>query len=309
MIRVNFVISRDMSSKIFSDIFQRFMDSGKINLQISEKAIEESDIYHYHRPQLEQELLRPSVVTVHHDLDDPDPFVRFERFARIYQQADKIICLNSKQKSALNQEGYSQTTIIPHGHDSKIFYKKNLSSYSYKNKIRLGFFSKRYDRRFKGEVYLYELMDQIDPNRFSFLFIGEGRSIDHHHARSLGFESQCFEYLPYKLYIEAYKSIDFLLMVSTFEGGPANLPEAIASGTPILGTNVGMAHDLIIPQRNGVILTGKILEDIHIFNQLSNNTNDLYDQLMVGAHHTNTSISWDQVIDAHVTVYQTLQKL
>ena len=36
--------------------------------------IVDAHIYHYHRPHLEEKLLPNSVCTVHHDLDDPDPW-------------------------------------------------------------------------------------------------------------------------------------------------------------------------------------------------------------------------------------------
>ena len=90
-LHVNFVISEDKASRIFAMIFQRFLDCGELSVTISRKPIPRADVYHYHRPQMEHDLGRRSVVTVHHDLDDPDPFVRFSGFERQYRQADRII--------------------------------------------------------------------------------------------------------------------------------------------------------------------------------------------------------------------------
>ncbi len=308
MLRVNFVISDDKGSKIFADIFQRYFDSEKMHFSVTNDALPDQDVYHYHRPQMETQLSRPSVVTVHHDLHDPDPFVRFDRFKAIYEQADLIVCLNSGQRAFLADIGRVQTTIIPHGYDQNLFSKKSPRRFDPTRKIQLGVFSKRYDRRFKGEAYFYELLDHLPTDRFAFLFVGEGRLQDALYAEQLGFDCRCFEYLPYPLYPEAYGAVDFLLMVSTFEGGPANLPEAVASGTPILATPVGMAPDLVAPDRNGLLLTRDLQKDLPRFEAIANNTGGLYDALMAGARDLTPSITWDAVIDRHVEEYEQLLK-
>ena len=306
MIKVNFVISEDKNSRIFHDIFKRFTDTEcEMKVKISERPVSDCDLFHYHRPQMEDVLVGPSVVTVHHDLSDPDRFVKYERFHDRYAEADKVICLNSIQQAILNNEkGIRNTIVIPHGYDDKVFTaKKRVVK---KEKLTLGVVSKRYDRRFKGEVLLYELMNRLPPSKFEFLFVGEGRSEDAARAHGLGFSVRVFENLPYRIFSSLYDVIDILLMTSNFEGGPANLPEAIASGTPIASTHVGMAPDLIIEGENGLFLIGNPRADFKALYSLTENNFAQYYELLEGAARANTAITWQQVIERHHNCYMSI---
>lgn len=303
---VNFVISEDKASRIFSDIFRRFMECPELRIVVSERPVEGCDIHHYHRPQMEAHLYGNAVVTVHHDLEDPDPFVDFELFRARYREAQRIVCLNTLQRDFLEARGYAHTTIIPHGYDSALFRKRTIRKFDPAKKICLGITSKRYPRRFKGEVLLYALLDRMPRDRVRFLLVGEGRSEDAVRMRQLGFEVAVHEVLPYRLFPAVYEEIDFLLMVSTFEGGPANLPEAVASGTPVLATLTGMVPDMIRDGENGLMLSREPAEDAQRLIRLFANENGIYDRLMEGAGRVMSAISWEQVIARYIAVYSQL---
>lgn len=304
---INIVFTEDKKSRIFHDIFQRFVDSSlHWKISISETPLPDADLYHYQRPQMEVALTQPSVVTVHHDPNDPDPFVEFSHFEPRYREANAIICLNTLQQQFLMNIGITNTCVVGHGFDHRLFDKRPIRKYSREKKVIFGLISKRYGRRFKGEVYLYELMLRLDPERVKFLMVGEGRTRDAAFAHDLGFQSDCFEVLPYRLFPEIYRTIDFLLMVSTFEGGPANLPEAVASGTPILATPVGMAPDLITPNKNGIFLSGDPNADIDKINKLLLNQENQWNELMRGANLINSAVTWNTVIEKHYSLYQTV---
>lgn len=307
--RINFVISKDLGSRIFCDIFRRYVNYGGIDVTISEAPIPDADIYHYHRVHLEEKVAGPWVATVHHDPIDIDPWLGNEKFYNHYRSADCVVCLNSLQVTELRRHHISKTEIIPHGYDAKLFSKKPVAQFDKKRKIVIGIISKRYKRRFKGEVLMYDLMHQLPADRFSFLFVGEGRLQDAAYASKLGFDVRCYEFMPYRLFSRVYRDMDFLLMVSNFEGGPANLPEAIASGTPILATNVGMVPDLIVNGRNGIVLTGRPEEDGPTIASIATNKNAIFDRLMAGANALNTAISWEQVIEKHLDLYSRITGL
>jgi glycosyltransferase involved in cell wall biosynthesis len=304
--RVNFVISSDKSSRIFSDIFRRFIDSELMDVVISEHPVADCDIYHYHRPQMETALLPNSVVTVHHDLDDPDPFVLFSRFEERYREARYIVCLNTLQKTALTERGFTQTVIIPHGYDADLFKKRGTRVFDPSRKVRIGITSKRYGRRFKGEVLLYQLLERLPAHLISFILIGEGRSEDALRFDALGFEVECHEVFPYRLFPSAYDKMDLLLMCSTFEGGPANIPEAVATGTPVICTPIGMIPDMISDGTNGVYLTRNPEKDAQKIVDIVNNFNGIYDRLMVGANNIQDIITWDEVINKHHALYRSM---
>lgn len=304
--KINFVVSEDKSSRIFSDIFRRFLDSGQAEIVISEAPVDSADIYHYHRPQMETALKPSSVVTVHHDLNDPDPFVVFDRFADRYREAGTIVCLNSLQKKWLSDRGYDNTVVIPHGYDEALFAKRRPTAFPSDRKIRIGMTSKRYPRRFKGEVLFYELLDRLSTELFSFILIGEGRSKDARYISGLGFEVECHEVMPYRVFPSAYEKMDALLMSSTFEGGPANIPEAVASGTPVICTKIGMVPDMIFDGRNGLHLTGNADKDAKRIIDWATNQDRLFDILIKGANEVHSAPTWSEVINRHITLYSAM---
>lgn len=303
-LRVNFVVSNDLKSKIFHDIFRRFLqfDPTLLEVEISEAPVAGADIHHYHRPHLEAELQGPAVATVHHDPRDVDPWFDNGKFVAAYRQTEKIICLNSLQAADLAKEGLHDTVVIPHGYDSGIFSKAR-KSHAAERKLTIGIISKRYDRRVKGDAYVHEMLERLSPDRIRFMLVGAGRTLDAARMRDMGFEATVFEYLPYRLFGDLYRNMDFLLVASVNEGGPANLPEALGSSTPVLCTPVGMVPDLVRDGENGVILSGNIRDDIARLEAVFENRDGLADRLMQGAHEMETAICWEEVIARHIQLY------
>jgi len=140
--------------------------------------------------------------------------------------------------------------------------KNRLTSAGFKNSL-LAWFPKRYGRRVKGEAYFRELSKRIDTDKFKFLLVGEGRDLTAVELESFGFEVQSFDYMPYKMIASFYAKIDALLVTSIFEGGPANLPEALVTRTPVFTTPVGMAARLYCWGRERIFFDGKLFARIH----------------------------------------------
>lgn len=305
--RINFVMSNQVQSGIFNAIikfFKKYLPKN-YELYVTEYPLKNMDIYHYHRPNLETELLDNSVVTVHHDLEDTDPWFHASEFLDRYHEADRIICLNSLQsKYLLENEGLDNTVIIPHGVDRELFEKKDDSIFE-KDKLNLAIVSKRYARRVKGEAYMLELYKRLDADKITFYFLGEGRSLDKIEAESFGFESYCYEHLPYSMFNNFYQNIDILLIPSLYEGGPANLPEALYCNIPVLGREIAMIKDYIKEGINGFFLTGEPNCDANLINKLVNNENDSYSKLLKNTVENKIDIlDWKNVIDKHLEVYK-----
>ncbi|HFO9198405.1 TPA: glycosyltransferase, partial [Escherichia coli] len=124
-------------------------------------------------------------------------------------------------------------------------------------------------------------------------------------ASRFGFEVKCYERLPYYCYGDLYKQLNFLLVTSLYEGGPANIPEAIASGTPIISTPVGMVNDYVRDGINGLILTGDIDNDIDSINNFSQKSK--YQKLSSNALEMSGNImSWQDVMQKTSLVYKEL---
>ena len=93
-------------------------------------------------------------------------------------------------------------------------------------------------------------------------------------------------------------------MASNYEGGPANLPEAIASGTPMLCTKVGMAVDLVLEGVNGYLLSGNVEQDLPLFERLAVNDQGIVEKLFNSSVQQRTAITWEQVIEQYIEVYR-----
>lgn len=308
--RINFVMSNTVNSAIFNAIinyFKTYLDK-EHELFVSQYPIDNCDIYHYHRPNLEDELLANSIVTVHHDLEDTDPWFDASIFIERYHQANHIICLNSMQKEFLyTNEDLSNTTIIPHAVNDKIFTRKIKQSNN--GKFTIGIVSKYYGRRVKGEALLYELYKRLDNTRIKFIFVGEGRSIHKTELKALGFECDTYEALPYAMFNQLYHEIDILLISSLFEGGPANVPEALYTNTPIVGRKIAMISDMVFSGKNGYFLSGNPDRDAELLNDLALNTNNLFSNLQTQTIENNFNIlTWKDVVEQHIAVYSKVIK-
>lgn len=301
-------MSNKVESGIFNAIIGYFKEfkSDDIEIYVTEKPLDNMDIHHYHRPNLENELIERSVVTVHHDLEDNDVWFDKNNFINIYKEANKIICLNNKQKKILESLNITNTIVIPHGYNNKIFTNKVNKKFSNEKKITLGFVSKRYARRVKGEAYLLELFKRLDIYRFNFTFVGEGRNEDYLLAKKFGFEANLYESLPYSMFNQLYNDIDFLLVLSLFEGGPANIPEAIATNTPIIGNDIAMVSDYVKNKENGFILSGDINKDIKVFNEISYNKDNITQKVYNNVSNTKNLLTWYDVVQKHFELYENL---
>ncbi len=304
---INYVVGKDNKSKIFFDIFTRFSNYLSLNykneyyLVVSELPIENAHVYHYHRPQFNGINRHPSVVTVHHDLEDTDLSLDKDIFINEYQKSDKVICLNSNQKAYLERNNIVNTKVIPHGYDRRLDIVKKESVNG--SKLTIGFISKRYGRRVKGEVYLIDLFKRLDPNYVDFIFVGAGRREEASIARSYGYDVKCYEYLPYSTLLTVYKKIDYLLMCSDSEGGPANIPEALGSRTPVLAFNIGLVTDLVLEGKNGFILSQDPNEDARLINRLSKNK-EITSDLLENWYVPESLYSWEKVFEEHLSCYE-----
>lgn len=276
-------------------------------LSISTKPLKSQDIYHYHRPNLETTLLHNSVVTVHHDLSDTDAWFDSDDYVGKYKGAGLIVCLNTDQQNILkNSYGITNTIVIPHGINENIFTKKNIFNPPNK-KFNIGIVSKFYGRRVKGESFLFEIAKRLNPKNIMFTLVGQDRAVTSKMLEGFGFEVDLHEDIPYRLFNEIYHSIDVLLMPSLFEGGPANIPEALYTGTPILAKMVGMVHDFLLPGVNGLELTGDVGIDSKVINNLSINKADEFVALKRSMGDSGQVIpTWEDVVGRYQKAYEGL---
>ncbi|MED7820124.1 MULTISPECIES: capsular polysaccharide export protein, LipB/KpsS family [unclassified Francisella] len=287
---LNIVKSSYVKSRIFEDIIEYFKRYSEFDIIVTLKSIKNASVYYYFRPHLEERLKPNSIVTVHHDLNDPDPNLNIKKFIDRYIEAFLVICLNNSQKEELQLYGIYNTIVIPHGYDPYMLSKK--TSYIYKPKTVIGFFSSYYPRLVKGEKFLFKLFALLPKDDFKFILVGKRRKKTAVNLRSLGFECIVFESLPYRFLTKLYSYIDFLLITSTHEGGPACLPEALYTNTPVISTRVGMVNDF---KGEGIFfLTGNLSQDVSLLSRLSIDKKKVICDYM--KKNANSLLSWENVI-------------
>lgn len=295
-------MSQDIHSNILDSFIKYLSHSEPEDRHITSiEPIEGADIYHYHRPHLEKKLMPNSVVTVHHDLMENDPWLSLPKFLKVYRDAKAVVCLNSIQKNILAKHNVNHTFVIPHGYNRDIF--SSPSEKIRKDKITLGLISKRYGRRVKGEAYFYELIKRLDNELFDFILVGEGRGQEYALLKDYGFDVRVYENLPYRVFQSLYQNIDILLMLSCFEGGPANVPEAIVTSTPIAAFPIGMIPDFIKDEDNGIILSGTAEHDAQRLMGIALSS-DKFDELLENTKkHSKDAPTWEKVAEEYNDVY------
>ena len=304
---INHVMSKNIESGIFSAIlgyFNKYSPSWVKHVE-SASAMDDADVYHYHRPHLESKLKKNSVCTVHHDLDDPDIWHSRQRFVPRYLESSFVICLNEIQRKILSfDEGININAldVVPHGYNDEVLssIKKNRNS---DDKFVLGIASRRYGRRVKGEAYLFELVKRLNPNNIKFVLVGQDRSLDAIFFRKLGFEVDVFERLPYRVFQGFYSKIDALLMCSSHEGGPANIPEALATGTPVFSSRVGMSLDFISHEINGLYLDLDPTTDAKLIREFSEDRMKFSMIEKICRERSGTIPTWKDSVFGNLRVY------
>lgn len=296
-----------MRSIIFGEIVRRLADRAPAGTEVSltTRPDPAAQIHHYHRPNLERRLPPRSLVTVHHDLDDDEPWLRLSTFLPRYREAVRVHCVNRTQQARLGERGIRHTAVIPHGVERSVFPVPEHPRRPREGSLCLGVFSRRHEGGVKGEVYLDALADHLDPGQVSFLLVGEGRWQEAEALRAKGFQARSYERVPYRLFGALYASVDALLVVSQFEGGPACVPEALGSGIPAICTPVGLCPETVSEGRNGLFLTRRPAEDGARIMALLEGAGAGLAALMEGAFAGASQVpSWDEVMAQYFDLYR-----
>lgn len=296
MIIINVILSSYVKSKIFEDIIDYFKKYSQYRIIVTRDPIEKAHIYFYFRPHLTKKLKEDSIITVHHDLNEDDPNLDLNIFIDRYKEAKLIICLNSKQKEILEKHNIFNTIIIPHGYNHQVLEKKRILR---KDKLTLGFISSYYPRLVKGEDYLIKLFSNLSSKKFKFILVGKNRNLLAKQLINLGFECIVMENLPYFMFNKLYSNIDYLLITSKFEGGPACVPEALYTNTPIISTQVGMIDDF-----NSILinkLTFNLEKDLKIINSIQQKS-------YLNLKKIDNLYTWEQVIKKYDGLFELYSK-
>lgn len=95
--------------------------------------------------------------------------------------------------------------------------------------------------------------------------------------------------------VECYNSLDLYLVTSRAEGGPNALLEGMATGVPIVTTNVGMAPDLIKQGINGFMTNIEDIDQLYQFSCEVLKNKELKKELIKNGIKTVQKYNWEYV--------------
>ncbi|MBN2880928.1 glycosyltransferase family 4 protein [Candidatus Woesearchaeota archaeon] len=202
----------------------------------------------------------PVIATCHHTYWQQSHYIKSQFWKRIfipfekktYQLADKIICVSGDSKNILVEKyniNKNKIVVIPNGVDTKQFYPmKNIKKIP--NSL---FYIGRLDKR-KGIDFLVKSMpDIVKKNSKKVLYIGgKGKLMRPlqkfvtknnltNNVKFLGF-------IPDNKLNEWYNKMELVIVPSIFEGFGITVIEAMAAGTPVIGSNVDGIKGILTKQ-------------------------------------------------------------
>ena len=165
------------------------------------------------------------------------------------KNCDKIICVSEFLKNNLSKQYQNKSEVIYNGVDFDLFYDIGIDE-------NYGLFVGSFVPQ-KGIDILIDAVKDID---FNFKFIGDGvlfNKIDERIKKENINNIELLGKKHQKEVSEYIKRCSFLILPSLSEGLGMVLLEAMASGKPVIGTNVGGIPELIKNEYNGFLVEAK----------------------------------------------------
>lgn len=151
---------------------------------------------------------------------------------------NSLLCTSKEQYDWVSTNNlHSNQFYIPLGTDDR-FKEKNKTSSA--GKIKIGFIGRLYGCGFKGEKRIVSLAKLLDPSKFEFVFLSPNAGKIISEIIREGFNAKEIT-SNNPQFLDAYKSIDVTLILSTNEGTPLPLIESLKLGHTVISTKVGEA--------------------------------------------------------------------
>ncbi len=106
----------------------------------------------------------------------------------------------------------------------------------------------------------------------------------------------CHDFLDNPNEVASYfQAIDLYMITSREEGGPKSILESMACGVPLISTKVGMAEDIILDKRNGMLVD--IEDGDGIYNKVCEiiKNKDLQEELIKNGLETVKNYNWNLI--------------
>ena len=99
----------------------------------------------------------------------------------------------------------------------------------------------------KGYEFMLRIAETRIAKSFKFMFVGKDWDGVVEKLRSNGVDVDYHQDESYKKYPQHYNTMDYLFIPSLWEGGPMAVIEALATGVPVISSNVGWVGTDFVP--------------------------------------------------------------
>jgi len=213
----------------------------------------------------------PAVLTLHGS--DVELARRSRMFGRILtralEPADALIVVSDEQARYLRESGEwdGPLDVIPSGVPVELLERERPGRDPHADSAT-GRFTLVYVGRLienKGVLDLIDAFGELDarrPGEARLLLVGSGplesRMRERVVARGLGSRVEFLGRLPHERTVDEIASADALVLPSYAEGSPLVITEALALGTPVIGTRVGAVPELVGEDGGVLVAAGDI---------------------------------------------------
>ena len=169
------------------------------------------------------------------------------------QESSALIACTPGWKSVVEESSGHRlpVEVIRHGVDSTLFHPEARCRLALpRDAFLIGFFATKgsdLDGNRKGIPVLIEVLKAAMPGipNAHVVFAGPGWESVVADLGALGLSASCLGYIRRSDMPGLFASLDAYLMTSRVEGGPVTVLEAMACGTPVVATRVGLVPDVV----------------------------------------------------------------
>ena len=215
--------------------------------------------------------------------DGPAVSLHIDKFLEYQNKADRIITANTLVEKRLLNWGVEKNKVvkIPIGIDVDTFHRKDEKAKLDIRKILkipndvnvIGSFQKDGNGWGKGltpklikgpDIFLSVVEKLAKQVAVHVLLTGPARGYVMNGLRRIGVPFTHRYPKSVKELASLYNALDLYMITSREEGGPKGLLEGMASGVPVVSTNVGMASDLLVDNTSGGVVPVDNVEQLVI---------------------------------------------
>lgn len=240
----------------------------KITFTVKEPMTSNVDLVHYIHYKSWQKTGEVPNITFFTHVEEMRPEL-VKKFLPIAQATDHCVVMCKRYGDYLIERliPKDKITIVPLGLDRDMFVPK----------IKIGVCANLCHTPRKGEVLLQDLFKKADLQNFEFILAGRGweKYMVDSRGKNIWDRVKCLGKLEQKeLVSKFYHNIDYLLIPSSYEGGPVPCLEAMACGKEVISRPVGWVTEF-----KGVRLFNTLDDLIELLGKLDKSANDKRSQV------------------------------